>query len=250
MTFKIETKSVAEWKIVVDFLTKLVTKATFNVTSEGISLRAMDASHVAMADLTMPSSAFEKFECDEGQKFTISLDTFGKALNRAGNSDGCTLYSNSTKSLTMSLAGSYSREYSLALESDDIDLKNKMDFEWNAKSSMKSYTFDNVINDVGAVSDTVTIQSREGNLEFLGKNNSAGNKVIAILDSANAGVDTMTLQSDFKVVFSLKYLQDIMSVGKETDMIWLDLEAEKPMRIGFKIGLHSTLDFFLAPRAG
>jgi len=249
MTFKIQTKNTSEWKLIVNFLTKLVDKATFTINDGGISLVAMDTAHVSMADLSMPSSVFEKFETDSEQKFTISLETFSKALQRASSNDACILYSNQAKSLIMSLSGSYDREYTLALESEDIKDAPKPDIEYSADIAMKSYVFDNIINDVDAVSTNLVVQSKDGNLEFLGKDDSAGNKVIVTLDSANAGVDSMKLgESEFKVQFSLKYLSDIMSVGKETDSIWVNIAEGKPLRIGFKIGSTSTLVFYLAPR--
>ena len=251
MTFKIESETISEWKLVVTFLTKLVDKATFAVDKNGITLKAMDPSHVALADLNMPSSAFKKYETDsdDEQKFTISLETFNKAIQRASSTDGCVLYSDGPKSLHMSLSGSYARQYTLALEAESVDVKMTPTIDFKGKSSMKSYVLDNVVNDVNAVSDKIVVQARDKKLEFLGKNDSAGNKVVVALDLANAGVDTLDIEENFKVQFSLKYLLDIMSVGKETDTIYVDLAGDKPLRLGFKIGLYSTLDFYLAPRS-
>lgn len=44
---------------VVDVISALVDEAKFNITSEGISLRAVDPAHVAMLDMALQKKGFE-----------------------------------------------------------------------------------------------------------------------------------------------------------------------------------------------
>ena len=45
----------------------LVDEAKFNITEDGISLRAVDPAHVAMIDLKLKSAAFESFKASESE---------------------------------------------------------------------------------------------------------------------------------------------------------------------------------------
>ena len=46
----------------------LVDEATFDLTPEGITLRAMDPSRVAMVDFEWPKAVFDEYSCSETMK--------------------------------------------------------------------------------------------------------------------------------------------------------------------------------------
>src|SRR5579875_2325844 len=86
-SFLARTQTPSEWKAVTAAIQTLVEEATFDVSSEGISFRAMDPSHVALVDLFWPSSGFEKFECEKSDKFTVRVEDFAKLIRRAEAKD-------------------------------------------------------------------------------------------------------------------------------------------------------------------
>ncbi len=49
----------------VDIVGTIVDEVKFNLSEDGINLRAVDPAHVAMVDVTLSKSAFEKYEADE-----------------------------------------------------------------------------------------------------------------------------------------------------------------------------------------
>ncbi|HXQ91707.1 MAG TPA: hypothetical protein VN739_01780, partial [Nitrososphaerales archaeon] len=61
--FVARTQSPSQWKAVTSAIQTLVEEATFDVTADGITFRAMDPSHVALIDLFWPSADFQKFSC-------------------------------------------------------------------------------------------------------------------------------------------------------------------------------------------
>ncbi len=58
--FKIIIPDSKTWKNLMSAISALVEEATFDINSEGLKLRAMDPSHVAMVDFQYPSSAFQE----------------------------------------------------------------------------------------------------------------------------------------------------------------------------------------------
>lgn len=52
----------SEWKAVLNAIGDLVEDAMFICNSDGITFRGMDASHVALLDVTFPKSSFEELD--------------------------------------------------------------------------------------------------------------------------------------------------------------------------------------------
>ncbi|MCS6768698.1 MAG: hypothetical protein RMJ59_07245 [Candidatus Nitrosocaldus sp.] len=82
-----KSRSAEEWKAVVSAISTIVEEATFEATSEGISFRGMDPSHVALIDVQLLNSAFEHYMCDGSIRFAVRVDEFLKLLKRAGKDD-------------------------------------------------------------------------------------------------------------------------------------------------------------------
>ena len=62
----------------------LVDEATFDLTPEGITLRAMDPSRVAMVDFEWPKAVFDEYSCSETTKMCINISEMLKLLRRTG----------------------------------------------------------------------------------------------------------------------------------------------------------------------
>ena len=65
---------------VIEGLRELVNEATWECSSSGITLQAMDSSHVALVSLVMRSEGFESYRCDRSISLGISLIRYFKYL--------------------------------------------------------------------------------------------------------------------------------------------------------------------------
>merc|ERR1719272_2047597 len=71
-------------KKLVDAMKDLVTDANLDCSASGISLQAMDSSHVSLCAVMLRASGFDHYRCDRN----VSL---GKILKCAGNDDIITI---------------------------------------------------------------------------------------------------------------------------------------------------------------
>ena len=81
---------VSEAKLLRDMVTAisiLVDEATFKIEPDGLKLRAMDPSRVAMIDFEWPKTIFEEYECISPSKICINISELLKLLRRAGKSE-------------------------------------------------------------------------------------------------------------------------------------------------------------------
>lgn len=75
----------------IESIKDLVTDVNLDVTSSGISLQAMDSSHVALVTLNLSADGFEQFRCDKQMTLGVAIASLSKILKVGGNEDSITL---------------------------------------------------------------------------------------------------------------------------------------------------------------
>ena len=85
------------WQALIGAISALVDEANFEVSPQGMTLRAMDPSRIAMVDFELPKSAFSNFECDEEVRIGINMDEMEKIVKRAGSGNSLALGLNREK---------------------------------------------------------------------------------------------------------------------------------------------------------
>lgn len=78
-------------KKLVDSIKDLVTDINLDVSSSGISLQAMDSSHVALVTMKLSSEGFEEYRCDKPMTLGVSIQNLSKVLRCGGNEDSIIL---------------------------------------------------------------------------------------------------------------------------------------------------------------
>lgn len=81
----------ATLKRVLDSVKELVSDANFDCNDSGLSLQAMDNSHVALVSLQMKEDMFEPYRCDRNIALGINLTSLSKVLKCANNEDIVTI---------------------------------------------------------------------------------------------------------------------------------------------------------------
>ena len=78
-------------KKIIEAIKDLVTDVNIDATPSGISLQAMDSSHVALVSLTLGSMGFEEYRADRAMTLGVSVTNLAKVLKLASNEDKITL---------------------------------------------------------------------------------------------------------------------------------------------------------------
>ena len=88
----------------------LVDEATFKIEPEGLKLRAMDPSRVAMIDFEWPKTIFQEYVSTEPSKMCINISELLKLLKRIGRDEAVELsLDDKTGRLQVTITGKYSR---------------------------------------------------------------------------------------------------------------------------------------------
>ncbi|WGM89638.1 MAG: proliferating cell nuclear antigen (pcna) [Candidatus Bathyarchaeota archaeon] len=226
----------------------LVDEATFDVTPEGIKLRAMDPSRVAMVDFEWPKTVFDEYSCVEPMKMCINISEMLKLLRRTGKDESVELsLDEKTGKLKISIKGNYSRTFHMpTLEAMDEEVPTpKVTFNVCAKTTTQGLR--EAIEDASLVSDHVRIEADNDKMIMT----AAGDIMGAKIEFAT-GSDVlleMKAKEASKATFSLSYLSEIVKAAVPTsEIVVIEFSTDMPIQLDFKQEKEGSLKFFLAPR--
>jgi len=78
--FKATMNDARLFRNLIGAISSLIEEADFNASPDGIKLRSMDPSHIAMVDFEWPKTAFDTYECTAPTKLRLSVSNLLKLL--------------------------------------------------------------------------------------------------------------------------------------------------------------------------
>jgi proliferating cell nuclear antigen len=242
---------VADAKLLKDIFTSisiLVDEATFKIDPDGIKLRAMDPSRVAMIDFEWPKTAFEEYQATEPTKMCINISELLKLLRRTAKDEVVELLlDEKTAKLQLKITGKYTRNFTMpTLEATEEEVPTpKITFNIKAKATTQGLS--QAIEDAQLVSDHVKIEADPEKLVF----NASGDLMGATI-TLQKGSDTLLdleAKEPAKATFSLSYLTEIIKAASATsDIATLEFSSDMPIKLDFQQTKEGKLTFYLAPR--
>jgi proliferating cell nuclear antigen len=246
--FKLKVADARQLRDMITSISILVDEATFKLDAEGIKLRAMDPSRVAMIDFEWPKTIFEEYTCTEPTKMCINITELLKLLKRAGKDETLELsIDEKTGKLQIAIAGKYARNFTMpTLEASEEEVPTPK-ITFNAKIKATTDGLSQAIEDAQLVSDHVRIEADPEKVVF----NAAGDLMGATITLLK-GSDTL-LELDAKepqkATFSLSYLTEIIKAASATsDIATLEFSSDMPIKLDFQQAKEGKLTFYLAPR--
>jgi proliferating cell nuclear antigen len=242
---------VADAKLLRDMITSisiLVDEATFKLDPEGVKLRAMDPSRVAMVDFEWPKTTFEEYVCTEPTKMCINISELLKLLKRAGKDEVVELsLDEKTGKLQIKITGKYTRNFTMpTLEASEEEVPTpKLSF--NVKVKTTAGGLSQAIEDAQLVSDHVRVEADPENLVLNASGDLMGAN-ISLLKGSDAILD-LEAKEPSKATFSLSYLSEIIKAASATsDIATLEFSSDMPIKLDFQQTREGRLTFYLAPR--
>ncbi|HYF98531.1 MAG TPA: proliferating cell nuclear antigen (pcna) [Candidatus Saccharimonadales bacterium] len=245
--FVAKTKSPEEWKIINSAISTLVDEATFEATSEGISFRGMDPSHVALIDIFWPNTAFDSYECDTELKFGVRISEFSKLIKRTDKKDELEVSISDQDVLRIKTSGSYKREYKMRLIESSSGSTPLPKLSFNSKLVLSLPSFDKILSDIEVVSEYVEIESHPEKIEFVGKSDTG--EAVVVMEQNSEGLEEIDVKEESKATYSLDYLLKIVkSVSSVGLAAAIEYSTKMPIRLEFRIANIGRIHFYLAPR--
>ncbi|PHH63716.1 hypothetical protein CDD81_5588 [Ophiocordyceps australis] len=244
-------------KKVVDAVKELVQDCNFDCNDSGISMQAMDNSHVALVSMMLKAEGFSPYRCDRNIVLGINLTALTKVLRAAQNEDILTIKAEDAPD-TLNLVFESSEndrisEYDLKLMDIDQEHLGIPETDYATSITMPSAEFRRICTDLVAMSESVSIEASKDGVTF-GCKGEIGNGSVVLRSHTN--VDKPELNVDIQLsepvalTFSLKYLVNFCKAAALSNQVKICLSNEVPLLVEYNLSGSSYLRFYLAPKIG
>jgi proliferating cell nuclear antigen len=242
----IAIKNVEEWKAILQAINEVVENAMFICNIDGITFRGIDPSHIALLDITFPKESFYRFDC-KTSFFGVRIEDLKNIVNTALNSDTIEFQISDHNMMKIIIKGTIRIEFNIKLlERTEVNIPiPKIDYSSRAKLDPK--IFQRILLEINPISDAVTINSKNNQIQFLGKGDT-GN-VLIDLDENSSGIQMIRTDEAISSTYDLVHMTKIMNtVGKESTEIIFEYANKNPMHMKFEMPSNTIVEYYLAPR--
>ncbi|CUG90592.1 proliferative cell nuclear antigen, putative [Bodo saltans] len=193
------------WKRLVDCINGLVNEANIDCSPGGLSIQAMDTSHVALVHLLLRGDGFASYQCERNDMIGLNLASLAKVLKVVDGADTLTMRrAAGTDTLILSTENrnrSKACEYQLKLMTLDTDAMGIPEMEYRSNVVLSSAEFAKIARDMAVFGDTITVDIDQSGVKFSCSGDVG--EAVAFLRSATAA-DALRSQSKKSVKPEIK----------------------------------------------
>jgi proliferating cell nuclear antigen len=262
-------------------ISSLIEEADFNATAEGIKLRSMDPSHIAMVDFEWPRTAFDSYECTAPTKLRLSVSNLLKLLKRTRSDESIeVLYDEANKKLNITLKDKIVRKFITPTLEPSTEEVPTPKVPFSARVKLTAAALRDIIDDAQAISDNVKLEVEPDKfiVRATGELSSAliemdkGSDAILDMDLAytlkcpacnysgtsaapvkkcpQCQSEKITEKRDpAKATYNLNYLGEIIRAGSgASEVTTLEFSTNMPIKVEFEMPQQGRLLYYLAPR--
>jgi proliferating cell nuclear antigen len=235
-------------KKIQEALKDIVTEASWDCTSAGLSLQAMDDSHVSLVQLTLRSDGFEKYRCDRTLAMGIQMGSFSKLLKCATSDDIITLKADDSGDLLEMLfespKGEKESHYEMKLMDLDCEQLGIPDQEYSCNISLPSGEFSKICRDLSQIGECIVITCTKDGVQFSAKGD-LGSGTVKLSQSDEV---TVEISEPVQLTFAIKYLNLFTKATPLSDSVCLSMSNDVPLVVEYKIEDMGHIKYFLAPK--
>lgn len=242
-------------KMIVEATKDLVTDANLNCTSTGITLQAMDSSHVALVSLEMKAEGFDNYRCDRNVTLGVNLVSLAKILKCAGNDDIITLRAqddgDAVTFVFESEEGDRISEFELKLMDIDSEHLGIPETDYKAKVKMPSGEFMRIIRDMGSLGDTAAISVSKEGIRISVKGDLGNGSTLRKQNTSaddEAAHTVIEIEEATELTFALRYLNNIAKATPLSGQVCLSMSKDVPLMVEYRMAELGSMRFYLAPK--
>lgn len=242
-------------KKVLEATRELIQEANFEVSTTGISLQAMDSSHVSLVSLNLRADGFDHFRCDRSFSMGMNLNNMNKMLKCAGADDAITMRAEDGADVVTFLFESPSGERISEFELKLMDITTENlgipDTEYSATVRMSSTEFQRICRDLSSIGDTVEISVTKDGVKFATSGDIGAANVICRQNTSVDKPDEQTaidMQEPVALTFALRYLNSFTKATSLSGAVVVKLSKELPVVVEYKIAEMGHVRYYLAPK--
>jgi len=242
--FEIEAEDAKFIKDCVDAIVNLIDEGILEVKPEGITLKAMDPSQIAMVSFSVPKASFSSYKVEAPEKVGLNFDNLAKILARTRGKERLKMTREENK-LCLEFIGGETRRFKVPLLDLSAGPQKEPKIEYDATLKINAGQFKDMLRDATLISSHIALEATEAGFFVEARGDSADLHTES--GKTGAGVSELTVKKPAKANFPLQFLDDIAKACPNDVSLMLNLKTNAPIKVEYAIG-DASLTYYLAPR--
>ncbi|XP_064458525.1 proliferating cell nuclear antigen-like [Ornithodoros turicata] len=242
-------------KKVLEAVKDLINEGTWDCSATGISLQAMDNSHVSLVSLNLRSDGFDKFRCDRNLSMGMNLTSMSKIMKCATNDDIITIKAQDDADTVTFVFEAPNQEkvsdYEMKLMNIDTEHLGIPETDYSVVVKMPSGEFQRICRDLSQIGDSVRITCTKEGVKF-STTGDLGTGNVKLSQTANVDKEEeaviIEMQEAVSLTFALRYLNSFTKASPLCEQVQLSMSADVPLVVEYKIDDMGYVRYYLAPK--
>nr|UXY87480.1 proliferating cell nuclear antigen [Cryptomonas sp.] len=247
-------KQSVQLKKIIEAVKDIISDVNLDCNSTGLSLQAMDQSHVSLVSLVLKSEGFDMFRCDKPITLGVNLLSLYKILKCASNEDSITISCKAPYEILSlifeSPANDRISEFQLKLIQINTEQLGIPETEYPTVVHLTSSEYRRICSDMSVLGDTVQIEVSKIGIKFEIEGDIGKGNIILRQFKKDEKEEQIKLNCEetIKMTFALRYLNSFSKATPLCDRITLRMSKDMPLQLEFKINSIGHVRYYLAPK--
>lgn len=240
--FKADLKS-DTLKGLVNIISTLIDEVKFTITADGMTLKAVDAAHVAMIEMEVGKGAFESYEA-ESCEIGLDLDKVKSVLKLAASGDVIRMEQDDTHGRLVFKVGNITRRMNL-VDTTSMNDPKVPQLSLATNISLKVDELQKGIRAAESISDHITLRAGPSFFEL----SCEGDTDSVSLKLEEGAIESLDADSEVQSMFPLDYFSNITKAIPAGTVVRVELDNDYPVKLVFALADGQVkANYLLAPR--
>jgi len=232
-------------KAAIDAIVCLVEEGQFEIKHDGIFLKAMDASQIAMVSFTMPKTAFIEYVVPEERKIGVDFGQLANVLARGKKGEKAELSVEEGRLVIKFYGEKHRRTFKVPLIETGERIQREPKIEFKNYAKIRADSFKETLKDAKLVSSHVRLQITPE--QFVVDVRGENGDVKAEFEKGSSEVVELKAVEAARATFPLQYLEDMVKATSSNSIVTAYLETDRPLKVEYEVE-GARVVYYLAPR--
>jgi len=237
-------------------ISELVNEANFDCREQGMSLQAMDSSHVSLVSMLLRAEGFEPWKCENSCQLGLQMDHLTKLLKCMHSKDSVDLcYKEDGEELDFIFKSPNEdrvSHFSLKLMEIDTEHLGLPETEYKVSVKMPSTEFMRICRDLSSFGDTITLKVTKEEISFSAIGD-VGRGTMSLRNSTASDEEEekatlITCEEEITQTFALRYLQNFTKATPLSKVVVISMNPDVPVMIEYQMDELGYIRYYLAPK--
>ncbi len=242
--FELKIDNAKYWRDCVESIVSLVDEGMFNITKDGIGLKAMDPSSISMVSFFMPSKAFSKYSVEKNASIGLNIENLSKILQRTRDGEALVMRDVDNKLLLEFIGPGSRRRYKLQMIDVKKSVEKEPNVQFDAHIDIVGEPLKDMIKDANQLSSYIAFKASKDQFAVSARGDSG--ELEELHEKDGAFMKAADVQKNADATFNLDFLDKMVRSCPIGSHIGIDLKSNEPMKLNYNIG-DSSITYFLAP---